>query len=141
MAINMTDGTLFKRETTPGSGTYTTIAQVINITPPKKTRKTAEVYIHDQTAPVIKTGAYEAMECTIELAFDMDSVAHQAFETAIDAKTSLKYQILFTNTGATTLTFDAIIKSLEYGDANAEGTDPQTASVTFALAAAPTIAW
>jgi Lambda phage tail tube protein, TTP len=141
MSINMTDGTLFKRETTPGGGTYTTIAQVMNITLPKKTRKTAEVFIHDQSAPVVKTGAFEAMECTIELAFDMDSVAHQAFETAIDAKTELRYQILFPNTGGATFTFDAVIKSLEYGDASAEGTDPQTATLTFALAAAATIAW
>lgn len=139
--INMTDGTLFKRETTPGGGTFTTIAQVINITLPKKTRKTAEVFIHDQSTPVVKTGAYEAMECSIELAFDMDSAAHQAFETAIDAKSSLNYQILFPNSGGATFSFEAVIKSLEYGDANAEGTDPQTATITFALAAAPTIAW
>ncbi len=141
MSINMTDGTLFKRETTPGGGTYTTIAQVMNITFPKKTRKTAEVFIHDQSTPVVKTGAYEAMECSIEVAFDMDAAAHQAFETAVDAKSTLKYQILFPNTGATTITFDAVIKSLEYGDASAEGTDPQTATIVFALAAAATIAW
>ena len=141
MSVNMTDGTLFKRETTPGGGSYTTIAQVMNITFPKKTRKTAEVYIHDQSAPVVKTGAYEAMEAVIELAFDADSAAHQAFNTDIDAKSALNYQILMPNTGGALFTFSAVISGLEWGDAGAEGTDPQSATVTFALAAAPTITW
>lgn len=141
MAVNMTDGTLFKRETTPGGGTYTTIAQVMNITFPKYTRKTAEVYIHDQSAPVVKTGAYEAMEAVIELAFDGDAAAHQAFLTDIGAKSALNYKIIMPNTGAAEFAFNAIISGLEWGDASAEGTDPQSATVTFALTAAPTVTW
>jgi hypothetical protein len=141
MAINMTDGTLFKRENTPSGGVYSTIAQVMNITFPKLSRKTAEVYIHDQSAPVVKTGAYEAMEAVIELAFDGDAAAHQAFKTDIDAKSALNYKIIMPNTGAAEFAFSAVIKDLEWGDAGAEGTDAQTATVTFALAAAPTITW
>ena len=137
--INMTDGTLFKRETTPGGGSYTTIAQVMNITFPKFIRKTAEVYIMDQSTPVVKTGAYEAMECAIELAFDWDSAAHQAFKTDIDAKSSLNYQILMPNTGATVWALSGVLTGFEMGDASAEGTDPQTGTITIALAAAPTI--
>lgn len=141
MTINMTDGTFFQRENSPGGGTYTTIAQVMNITPPKKVRKTAEVYIHDQSAPVVKTGAYEAMEAVIELAVDFDSSGHQQLFSDQDAKTSRSYQIVFPNTGAAQWRFDAIIKGIETGDATAEGTDPQKVTVTFALAAAPAITW
>ncbi len=141
MAVNMTAGTLFKRETTPGGGSYTTIAQVTNITFPKFTRKTAEVYIHDQSAPVVKTGAYEAMEAVVELAFDADSAAHQAFLTDVNAKSALNYQIVMPNTGAAVFAFNAVITGLEWGDAGAEGTDAQTATVTMSLAAAPTVTW
>lgn len=141
MTINMTDGTLFQRETSAGSGVYTTISQCMNITPPKKVRKTADVYIHDQSAPVVKTGAYEAMETVISLAADFDSATHQALFADQDAKTSRSYQIVFPNAGLAQWRFDAIISGIEPGDASAEGTDPQTVDVTFKLAASPTITW
>lgn len=141
MTVHMTDGTLFKREATPGGGTFTTIAQVMNIVFPKKVRKTAQVYIHDQNTPVTKTGAYEAMECSIELAFDSDSAAHQAFDTDIDAKSSLNYQIVLPNAGATVWALTGVITAMEMGDAGAEGTDPQSCTIKIALAAAPSITW
>lgn len=141
MTVHMTDGTLFKRETSPGSGTFVTIAQVMNIVPPKKVRKRADVYIHDQNTPVSKVGAYEAMECSIELAYDMDASAHQQFETDADAKTAINYKIVFPNVGESEWAFSGTIVSMEPGDAPAEGTDPQTNTITFALAAAYTVTW
>ena len=141
MTIAMTDGTLFQRETTPGGGTYTTIAQVINIKPPAKTRKKAEIYIHDQSAPVTKYGAYEAMTVEIEVAFDNTAAAHQQFHTDIDAKTERNYQIVFPDTGAAQWRFAATIESVTPGDQSAEGSEAQTATIVFGLAAAPTITW
>jgi len=140
--INMTDGTLFQRETTPGSGTFTTIAQVMNIKPPTRTRKKAEVFIHDQTTgPVVKYGNEEAMTTEIELAFDNGSVAHQQFYTDYAAKSALNYKIVYPDSGARADTLTATIESIAPGDQNAEGTDPQTVTVTFGLSAAPSITW
>jgi hypothetical protein len=137
----MTDGTLFQRETSPGAGTFATIAQAINIKPPTKSRKKAEIYIHDQSAPVVKYGAFEAMSVEIELAFDNTAAAHQQFHTDIDAKTERNYQIVFPDTGAAQWRFAATIESITSGDQAAEGTDAQTATIVFGLAAAPVITW
>lgn len=139
--INMTDGTLFQREVTPGGGTYVTIAQVMNIKPPSRTRKKADVYIHDQSAPVVKYGAYEAMSVEIELAFDNGAAAHQQFYSDQDAKTSRSYQIVYPDAGGRQDRFDALIEGIEPGDQTAEGTDPQSATITFGLAASATITW
>lgn len=140
MTINTTDLTLFQRENTPGGGVYSTIAQVINIKPPAKKRKKLEQPIHDQSAPVVKYGQYEAMSCEIELAYDNGAVAHQQFHTDIDAKTARNYKIIFPDAGAAEWVFSATIESLEPGDQTAEG-EVQKATITFGLAAAPTITW
>lgn len=140
MTIAMTDGTLFKRETsTPG--TYATIAQVINIKPAARTRKKAEVYIHDQSAPVVKYGAEEAQTVEIELAFDNTSTAHQQFFTDYANKTSVNYKIVYPDSGAREDAFAATIESITQGDQTAEGQDPQTATIVFGLSAAPTTTW
>lgn len=142
MAVFMTDGTLLQREVTPGGGTYATIPQVMNITPPKFARKSADVFIHDQVAPVTKTGGAEAMECSAELAWDPGNAAyHQALFSDWTAKTERSYQIVFPDTGTAQFRFNAIVSNIEIGDANAEGSDPLTATVTFKLSAAPVITW
>lgn len=138
--VYMSDGTLLKRETaTPG--TYTTIPGVMNITPPKWTRKTADVYVMDQSAPVVKTGAYEAQEVTFELAWDPADTTHQSFFTDADSKASKNYKIVFPDSGAAEMGFAAVVSSIEPADANAEGGDPLKLSVTLKLAAAATITW
>lgn len=141
MTINTTDLTLFQRETSPGSGTFVTIAQVMNIKPPTKTRKKLEVYVHDQSTPVTTYGAYEAMSCEIELAFDNGLSAHQQFYTDQDAKTERNYRIVYPDAGARTDQFAATIEGIAPGDQTAEGADPQSATITFGLAAAATITW
>jgi hypothetical protein len=142
MAVFMSDGTLIQRETTPGGGTYTTIPQATNITPPKWVRKTADVYIHDQNAPVVKTGAYEAMEVSFQLAWDPgNSAYHQVLFSDADAKTERSYQIVFPDTGTAQFRFNAIVSAIEPGEASAEGTEPLTLTVTLKLSAAPTITW
>lgn len=141
MTIAMTDGTLFQRENTPGGGVYTTIAQVMNIKPPTYTRKKAEVYTHDSATPTVKYGAREAMSCEIELAFDNTASAHQLFHTDEAAKSVINYKIIYPDTGARADVFAATIESIAPGDQNAEGTDPQTATITFGLSGAPSITW
>jgi hypothetical protein len=141
MTVYMTDGTLIQREVTPGGGTYATIPQATNITPPKHIRKSTDVYIHDQSAPVVKTGAYEAQEVTFELAWDPGNAYHQAIYSDADAKTERSYQIVFPDTGAAQFRFNAVVSAVEPGDADAEGANALSLSVTLKLSAAPTITW
>ncbi len=141
MTVYMTDGTLIQREVTPGGGTYATIPQAMNITPPAYTRKTAEVAIHDQATPVKKTGGREAQVVSFEVAWDPGNSYHQALFTDEAAKTSRSYQIVFPDSGAAQFRFDAVIENIELGEMNAEGTEPMSLTVTLGLAAEPTITW
>jgi hypothetical protein len=140
MTINTTDLTLFQRETSPGSGSYTTIAQVIDIKPPEKKRKKLEQPIHDQSTPVVKYGGYESMMCEIELAFDNGLAAHQQLYTDQDAKTERSYKIVYPDAGTREDKFSATIESIAPGSQNAEG-ETQKATIVFGLSAAPVITW
>lgn len=141
MTVYMTDGTLLQREVTPSGGTYATIPQCTNITPPKHTRKSTDVYIHDQSAPVTKTGSYEPQEVTFEVAWDPGDSYHQTLYADVEAKTERSYQIVFPDTGSAQFRFNAVVSSLEPADADAEGTNPLSLSCTLKLSAAPTITW
>lgn len=142
MAVFTTDLSLIQRETTPGGGTYTTIPQATNIKLPEWVRKSVEVYIHDQSAPVVKTGGSEPMECTFDLAWDPgNSSYHQQLFTDWTAKTERSYQVVLPDTGTAQFRFNAIVQGLTPGELGAEGTDALTLSVTLKLSAAPTITW
>lgn len=140
MTIYMSDGSLIQRETAPASGTYATIPQASKIKLPTWVRKTTDVYIHDQTAPVTKVGASEPMESTFELAWDPGNAAHQLLFTDWTAKTERSYQVVLTDSGAAQFRFSAIVSNLEPQELDAEGA-PVLLSVTLKLAAEPTITW
>ena len=137
--IYMTDLTLMQRGSTAIGGTYSTIPQCTNIKPPTRTRKKAEVYTHDQSAPETKYGAEEAMTVEFDLAFDDGNVTHQQLYTDYVARTEWAYQIVYPS--GRIEAFIATIEAIAPGDQGAEGSDPQTAKITLGLAAAPTITW
>ena len=91
--VFMSDGTLLQVSPTASPQAYVTIPGVMNITPPSRARKTTDVYVHDQTAAITKTGAYEAMEVSFELAWDPSDARHAALFTEQDAKTERYYRI------------------------------------------------
>jgi hypothetical protein len=140
MTIYMTDGSLIQRETAPGSGSYATLPQASKIKLPTWVRKTTDVYIHDQTAPVTKTGASEPMESTFELAWDPGHASHQLLFTDWTEKTERSYQVVLTDSGAAQFRFNAIVSNIEPQELDAEGA-PLLISVTLKLAAEPVITW
>jgi hypothetical protein len=119
--IYMTDGTLLQREVTPGGGTYATIPQCMNITPPKIQRKKTEVPIHDQSTPVTKRGGMEAMELTFEVAWDPANSYHAALRSDANDKTERSYQIVLPDSGAYQMRFSGGVDSFEFDDFDAEG--------------------
>ena len=140
MTVYMSDGALLQRETTPGSAVYVTIPQCMTMTPPKRVRKRTEVYIHDQSAPVVKTGAYEAQEVPFELAWDPGNIYHQDIYADSEAKTVRNYKLIYPDSGQATESFSAQV-DFELGELDAEGTSPMTLSGTLILQAASAITW
>lgn len=138
--VYMSDGALMQRETTPGGGTYTTIPAATTITPPKRVRKTADVYTHDQ-GTITKTGGREPMECVFTVAWDPANTMHQDLFTDEAAKTERNYQLVLPDTGAATQAFAAIVSSIEPSELSAEGTDALQLTVTLKLNGADTWTW
>ena len=140
MTINTTDLTLFQRETSPGSGTYVTIGQVIDITPPERKRKKLEQPTMDSSSPQIKYGSYESQSVEVELAFDNDLSSHQQFYTDQDNKTLISYRIVYPNPGARMDTFSATIEAIKPGTQSAEG-EVQKATLTLGISGTVVIVW
>ena len=136
----MSDGALIQRENTPGGGVFTTIPAATTITPPKRVRKTADVFTHDQ-GTITKTGGREPMECVFTVAWDPANATHQALFTDEDAKTERNYKLILPDTGAATQSFAATVSSIEPGELGAEGTDALQLTVTLKLRGADTWGW
>lgn len=109
-------GCLFKT----GAGSpvvYTTLAEVVNIPGVGTTHRTDEVT--HMTSPNgwvehIGLGVKEGKAFTLDLNFVADSAAQIAlYQTAVEAGTVGKYQIAFTDIGASTLSFEAIIQDVD----------------------------
>lgn len=133
MTVNTTDGSLIQRETTPGSGTFSTILQATNITPPKIVRKKVQVSIHDQDSPVTKRGGLEPQECSFSLAFDPSDAMHLALRADARDKTERLYQIILPDSGAYQMRFTAGVDSFEFQNLDAEGS-PLLVDVVLGLA-------
>lgn len=138
MTVNLTDASLMQREITPAGGSYATITQCTNIKPPKWERKSTEVYIHDQSAPVVKLGALNAMEASFDAAFDPGNSYHTQLLTDLSAKTERSYQIVLSDTGGYQIRFNAVVNAIEFDDLDAEG-NPLKISVTLKLSAEPVV--
>jgi hypothetical protein len=133
--VFMSDGTLLKVSATSSPEAYSTIPGVMNLTPPSRVRKSTDIYVMDQTAPVVKTGAYEPHEVAFTLAYDPGEASHVALQTSQAAKTTKYYRVVLPTSPAYTQTFAAQVASFEFAELSAEGTDAIQANVTLKLSA------
>lgn len=132
-SIFMSDGTLLKVSTMASPEVLNTIPNVMNITPPSRARKTTDVYVHDQSAPITKTGAYEPMEVTFEMAWDPSNTHHIQLDSDQNNKTARNYKIVLPTSPAKTMSFRALVSQLQPVQADAEGTEPLKLSCTLKL--------
>jgi hypothetical protein len=139
-SIFMSDGTLLKASTMASPEVYNTIPNVMNITPPSRTRKTTDVYVHDQSVPITKTGAYEPMEVTFELAWDPANTYHSQLDSDQEAKTVRNYKIILPTSPTKTMSFSATVSQMQGVQADAEGTEPLKLACTLKLSGNYTIA-
>lgn len=133
--VFMTDGTLVQVGSLASPPAYATISGVMNVTPPSRTRKSTDVYIMDQVGPVTKTGNLESQELSFDLAYDPGDAAHTGLFTALSAKTTKYWRILFPTSPTAKMIFAGIVSAIEFDAASAEGTDPLKVKVTVKLSA------
>ena len=139
-SVFMSDGTLLKVSNMASPTVFTTIPNVMNITPPSRTRKTTDVYVHDQSVPITKTGAYEPMEVTFELAWDPANTYHVLLDTDQNNKTARDYKIVLPTSPTKTMSFTATVSQMQGVQADAEGTEPLKLSCTLKLSGNYTLA-
>lgn len=139
-SIFMSDGTLLKVSNMASPTVFTTIPNVMNITPPSRTRKTTDVYVHDQSVPITKTGAYEPMEVTFEMAWDPSNTYHILLDTDQNNKTARDYKIVLPTSPTKTMSFTATVSQMQGVQADAEGTEPLKLACTLKLSGNYTLA-
>jgi hypothetical protein len=139
-SIFMSDGTLLRMSNMASPTIFNTVPNVMNITPPSRARKTTDVYVHDQSVPITKTGAYEPMEVTFELAWDPANTYHALLDTDQNNKTVRDYKIVLPTSPTRTMSFSASVSQMQGMTADAEGTEPLKLSCTLKLSGNYTLA-
>lgn len=98
-------GTLLKLEV---ASVLTTVSQLISVKPPAKRSLSYDSSTLDTTGAGMEkalTGWAESDDFEAEIFWDPDLAVHDAINTDIDTPAETTWQILFVNTGASTLDF------------------------------------
>lgn len=109
-------GTLLKL----GAGsplTYTTIAEINSFNGPGGNSSVIDVTDLSSTAKEKLAGLNDNGQLSFECNFIPTNTQHAALRTAKENGTTIKVQIVFTDTDATTWTFDAIVTGLSVSGA------------------------
>jgi hypothetical protein len=139
-SIFMSDGTLLRMSNMASPTIFNTVPNVTNLTPPSRTRKSTDVYVHDQSTPITMTGAYEPMEVAFDMAWDPNNTYHQQLFTDQENRTSRDYKIVLPTSPQKTMSFTAKVSGLNPNQADAEGTEPLKLSGTLKLSGNYTLA-
>lgn len=126
--------TRFERE---DGGTYETIAQVANITPPQPERETVEVEDLDPADGVMKklAGLIDPGEVSLTLNFDPADNGHKALEDDFYAGVARNYRIVLPNGYG--WTFSGIVTAFAPQEISAG--DVLQVEVTIAVSGKPTL--
>ncbi|MGM0409189.1 MAG: phage tail tube protein [Bacillota bacterium] len=140
-------GTLLKLGDQAGTSgtTYTTIAEVVDITGPGLSADTSDVTSHDS---FVNEGGWEEHVVTVlrsgEVTFDINYVPDESTHSSasgmlgeLDGGAKKNYELVFSNSGATTWNFDAIVTGFE---PSAPHDDKLSASLTLKVTGQPTLA-
>jgi predicted secreted protein len=105
-------GTTFKRGDGASAEVFTAIAEVNSISGPNKTRATIDVTSLDSTGGYREfiAGFRDAGEVTLNMNFTRDGYVDM--NTDFESDSSVNYQIVLSDTGATTLDFAGWVTSL-----------------------------
>lgn len=107
------NGTLFQRETSPGSGTWTTVAGVVNISGLNMGREMLDAGDMETGAdPTFIPGMKQTKQVQVQMNRDISNATHTQLQTDADGGTIRLYRVLepTTSKGAS---FNAYITDLE----------------------------
>lgn len=129
---------------TPGKGTTlslagTAIAQVVNVTPPNMTMGTTETTHLTSSWKTYLANIPDGGEVSLTVEYDSAAATHAALWTDFQAGTAGTYLVTFTDTGATTIGFTAIITNFAWDEVVVDGvvTAKFTVKVTGAVTITP----
>ena len=106
-------GTVFKRASSDSSGAlFATLAEVVSISGPNMSRSTIDVTSLDSTGGYKEFIASfrDAGEVSLELNFTRDT--YLTLKTDFESSTRKAYQIVLSDTGATTFEFSGLVTAL-----------------------------
>lgn len=118
------------RETTIGSATFTTLAEVVDFDGPNFAMETADVTPLGSTTYKTKlpVGKVDIGEATLTINYDPADATHQAFLTDLTGKTLANYRITWGDAGSSETEFNAYVTGFQITN---QGADRVTASVTL----------
>jgi predicted secreted protein len=133
-------GTLLKRESSPGSGTYVTVAEVKSMSGPSISVDVLDVTTHSSAA----SGAWKEKRPSLldagEISFPINlvpaSAGHKQLLADMIARSLISYKIVFPDPGLTEWKFDNCF--ITKFDAKAETEGILEAEITLTLTGAPT---
>lgn len=108
-------GTIFFRETTPGSGTYQTIAKVIEFPQIEMSAETKECQdpeaeaANDGYVSHYKTGRRDAGETAITLAWKSGDATQELLKTDFDSNDQINYRMQHPDQASTKVDFAALV--------------------------------
>lgn len=142
MATYSALGTLLKQGDGGSPETFTTIAQVRDISGPGLSQEAVEVTHHSSTDGWREYvgGLFDGGEISFEIVYDPAEGTHDASTGLLKDmtdRTVRNFELVFPDTGSTTWTFAALVTGFEPG-APVDGA--LTASVTLKLSGQPTLA-
>lgn len=129
-------GTLFQRSNMLGTPTFSTIAEINDITGPNMTRDTIDTTSLDTSGGyrTFIAGFRNAGEVQLEMNFTLDG--YDDLKADFEDDDPRDYQIVLPDTGNTTLSFSALVTALGTKIPN---NDKVTASVTLKISGAVTL--
>lgn len=103
-------GTLFQRETTPGGGTFTTVAQVLNLGGPSMSRDTIDTTTLDVPDGYRTFIAALRDSGTLAVALQFVAAEYDLFKTDFESDTPVLYNITLPD--GSTLEFKGLVTEL-----------------------------
>lgn len=112
MSVNavVSAGTEFKRGDGASNETFTKLTEVQSITLPSRNRATIDVSDLDSSIKEFQVGMRDSGEITLTQFFERD--AYLDMNTDFESTSSVNYQIVFPDTGNTTIDFAAFVTAL-----------------------------
>jgi len=137
MSVNavVSKGTLFKRGNGESNETFTTISEINSIGLPQRTRPMIDATDLSSVAREFVPGLLDSGQVTLSMNFTRDTYIDMVNDQ--DSDTSVNYQIVLPDTGATTIDFAGYVQDI--GGASPGPDEKVTVDVTIKITGGITI--